>query len=125
MFEIGVDIEKVERFKNKTLENDGHFLKAIFTEAELQYCFSKGKSAQHLCGKFCAKEAFIKAISNYNICISLNQIEILNHSNGKPYFNLPQDYKYIESKLSISHTSENAVAQVLITSLKNTKYKRR
>ena len=31
MFEIGVDIENVERFKNKTLENDAHFLKTIFT----------------------------------------------------------------------------------------------
>ena len=123
--EIGVDIEEISRFRNKTLEKDRHFLDSVFTKKELEYCFSNGKNAQHLCGKFCAKEAFIKAISNYNICISLNQIEILNHSNGKPYFNLPQDYKYIESKLSISHTSENAVAQVLITSLKNTKYERR
>ena len=40
MLGIGVDIEKIERFKNKTLENDAHFLKSIFTDAELEYSFS-------------------------------------------------------------------------------------
>lgn len=115
MFEIGVDIENVERFTDKTLEKDEQFLKAIFTEAELQYCFSNGKTAQHLCGKFCAKEAFIKAISSSNLNFKLNEIEILNEINGKPYFNLSSKYHNIDCKLSISHTSKNAIAYVIVS----------
>lgn len=120
---IGVDIEEVSRFKNKTLENDRHFLERIFTKNELEYCFSQGKTAQHLCGKFCAKEAFIKAISEYNISINLNQIEILNTVDGKPYFNLPETYNIFDCKLSISHTKSNAVAFVVISAVKNQEVK--
>lgn len=32
--EIGVDIERIERFSNKTLENDANFLKSIFLDSE-------------------------------------------------------------------------------------------
>ena len=44
---IGVDIEDVSRFQNKTLENDSKFLKRIFTiynscvNEEVQYTFQK------------------------------------------------------------------------------------
>ena len=38
---IGCDIEENSRFEGKTLENDEKFLKRIFSEAELSYCFSK------------------------------------------------------------------------------------
>ena len=38
---IGCDIEENKRFKNKSPENDEHFLKKIFTQDELNYCFSK------------------------------------------------------------------------------------
>ena len=67
MFEIDVDIEKIERFKNKTLENDAHFLKTIFTDTELEYSFSDGHHAQHLCARFCAKEATIKSMKTIYI----------------------------------------------------------
>ena len=63
MLGIGVDIEKISRFRNKTLEKDEYFLKIIFTDKELEYSFSDSKSAQHLCARFFAKEATIKALS--------------------------------------------------------------
>ena len=112
---IGIDIEEVSRFRNKTLEKDSHFLESVFTKNELEYCFSQGKNAQHLCGKFCAKEAFIKAIDELGININFNQIEILNTENGKPYFNLPSSFNNYDCKLSISHTKNNAVAFVIVS----------
>lgn len=120
---IGVDIEEVSRFRNKTLEKDRHFLDSVFTKKELEYCFSNGKNAQHLCGKFCAKEAFIKAIAELDISIKLNQIEILNTENGKPYFNLPPSFSNYDCKLSISHTKNNAVAFVIVPAVKENQIK--
>lgn len=110
---IGVDIEDVTRFKYKTLENDKHFLESIFTKNELEYCFSRGKTAQHLCGKFCAKEAVIKALSDYkNIELQYKDIEILNNTDGVPYINI-EKFNDLNFKISLSHTSEYAVAFVI------------
>lgn len=112
--EIGTDIEQIERFKNKTLENNSHFLNRIFSKAELDYCFKDKNSAQHLCGKFCAKEATIKALNNLGINdIFLSDIEILNKENKIPFIvikKLPD----LKIKVSISHTKNNAIAFVII-----------
>ena len=117
MFEIGVDIEKIERFKNKTLENDAHFLKTIFTDAELEYSFSDGHYAQHLCVRFCAKEATIKALSSMGLNnISLKDIEILNNKEGVPQLKI-KNYKEVKIKVSLSHTSDNAIAFVLVETI--------
>lgn len=114
MFEIGVDIEKIERFKNKTLENDAHFLKSIFTDAELEYSFLDKRYAQHLCARFCAKEATIKALYSLGLSsIPLNEIEILNNNDGVPQLKI-KNYENLKTKVSLSHTTEDAIAFVLI-----------
>ena len=114
MFEIGIDIEKVQRFKNKTLEKDFHFLTTIFTDAELEYSFSDCHYAQHLCARFCAKEATIKALSSLGLNnISLKDIEIVNNKEGVPQLKI-KNYKEIKTKVSLSHTIDNAIAFVLI-----------
>ncbi len=114
MFGIGVDIEKICRFQNKTQNNDLHFLKTIFTDAELAYSFSDTKSAQHLCARFCAKEATIKALYSLGLkSIPLNEIEILNNNDGVPQLKI-KNYENLKTKVSLSHTSDDAIAFVLI-----------
>lgn len=108
--EIGVDIEKIERFKGKTLENDSHFLKSIYSEKELEYSFSDGHFAQHLCVRFCAKEAVIKTLKNTNI--QYKDIEILNNKDGSPYIFINK-YPELNFKISLSHTLEYAVAFIV------------
>ena len=89
MQQVGVDIEEISRFENKTIENDSHFLNKIYTENELDYCFSNALPARHLAARFCAKEAVVKALSNIlNKNLSYSQIEILRRENGSPYVNL-------------------------------------
>ena len=110
---IGTDIEEIERFKNKSRENDSHFLSKIFTEKELDYCFKDKQSAQHLCVRFCAKEAVVKALSNFNITdVYYSDIEILNHENGSPYCTIFK-YPKIQVKVSLSHSKIYATATVL------------
>lgn len=113
---IGVDIEDISRFENRTLENDLKFLERIFTSNELNYCYKQKKYAPSLTARFCAKEAVIKALSGfYDKFISYNDIEILNHSNGAPYVNmLVQDLNHVNISLSISHEKDKAIAFAVI-----------
>lgn len=53
---IGVDIEDIERFKNKSEE----FIQRIFTAVEIDYCQKFSKPESHYAARFCAKEAVIK-----------------------------------------------------------------
>lgn len=110
---VGVDIEEVSRFKNKTLEKDRNFLEFVYTDNELNYCFSKKNFAQHLAARYCAKEAVIKALSDSNdIKLQYSDIEILNNIDGSPYVNINK-HRDLIFKISLSHTSEYAVAFVI------------
>jgi holo-[acyl-carrier protein] synthase len=111
MIEIGIDIEEISRFQNKTLENDAAFLKRLFTEKELEYCFSGKNPAQHLAARFCAKEAAIKALSGI-VNIPYKDIEVLNEKSGKPY--LAINGCSFKTKISLSHTKTTACATVLV-----------
>lgn len=111
--EIGVDIEEISRFEGKTLENDSTFLNKIFTENELDYCFSKSLPAQHLAARFCAKEAAIKALNNLTgKIVPHSKIEVINKTDGSPCLNLI-DEKNINIKVSLSHTKIQAIAFVV------------
>ena len=57
---IGIDIEKISRFEHWT--EDG--VKRIFTEDEIKYANSFVNYLEHLCGFYCVKEAFIKALDD-------------------------------------------------------------
>ena len=109
---IGTDIEDCERFKKYKLESNEKLLKRIFTQNELEYCFSKKMFHQHLAGRFCAKEACIKALNDKSL--ALNNIEIIKDENGCPQIKL-LDEKYKNQKLmvSISHTKTLAQAVVI------------
>ncbi|MBR2525990.1 holo-ACP synthase [bacterium] len=110
---IGTDIEEIERFSNKTLEQDEKFLRKIYTPAELEYCFKDKQSASHLCARYCAKEAVVKALSQFEISdVFYGDIEILNHENNSPYC-IIKKYPNIEIKVSLSHSKTYATATVL------------
>ena len=112
-FSIGTDIEEIKRFENKTLENDEHFLHHVFTENELNYSFSKGKPAQHLCARFCAKEATIKALTDIGINdINYIDIEIQNKDSKVPFITIKK-YPELNIKVSLSHCKTHACAMVL------------
>ena len=110
---IGTDIEEIERFANKTIEHDEKFLRKIFTSSEIEYCFKDKQSASHLCVRYCAKEAVVKALSQFKISnVYYSDIEILNNENGLPYCNIKK-YPNIKVKVSLSHSKTYATATVL------------
>ena len=114
---VGTDIIEVDRIK-KALENE-KFAETVFTEKEIEYCESKGKSKyEHYAARFAAKEAIFKAISKYlkdKYEISWKNAEILNDENGRPYVNLINvNVKYKDIDISLSHLKDLAVANVAI-----------
>lgn len=109
IFNIGIDIEKVSRFKEKNKK----LFEKIFSEKELKNM--KYHNAQHLAGLFCAKESIIKACSPMEK-LQLRDIEILHDKNGMPYAVIRKSMRINKRnlKISISHSNECAVAAAIL-----------
>ena len=84
----GTDIIEIGRIRNSIEELGDNFKNKIFTEKEIEYCESRKKAKyQHYAGRFAAKEAIFKAVSellNNKFEISWRDGEIINDENGKP-----------------------------------------
>lgn len=109
---IGIDIVEIDRIAN-LLVND-KFSKRILTNDELkQYKKLKGqRQAEFLAGRFAAKEAFSKAYgTGIGAELSFQDIEIKVNDQGKPLIIKPLSTGV---HLSISHSKQFAVAQVVI-----------
>jgi len=108
MVSAGVDIESVTRFKS--LQSNDNFINLIFTKKEIDYCMGKSEPHISFTGKFCAKEAILKAVDNK---LNMKEIEIINSSSGKPLVYI-KGIKQENISCSISHTQEYAVALVIV-----------
>ena len=115
-FSIGTDIERISRFSKYSQNPSDNFLKRIFTEDEINYCFSHKNPEQHLAVRFSAKEAVYKALSSMNITdVHYCDIEIENDERGVPSVNLLTDeYTNLIFKLSMSHGNGNSLASVIV-----------
>ena len=117
----GIDIIEINRIK-ESIESLGEtFKNKIYTEKEIAYCESKKNAKyQHYAGRFAAKEAIFKAVSELlddKFEISWKDAEVLDNINGKPKITFKS--KKLEEKIesidiSISHCKEYAVANVVL-----------
>ena len=115
----GIDIIEIGRIKESIDDLNDRFIERVFTDKEIEYCESKGRSKyQHYAARFAAKEAVFKAISQFlesNYDIEWKEIEILNDENGRPYVNLLKDNIILDGiDISISHCKSYAIANVVI-----------
>jgi holo-[acyl-carrier protein] synthase len=118
---IGTDIVEIKRIKAAVEKWGDGFLKRIFTENEISYCFKNKNPYPCLAGRFAVKEAFIKALSMPD-AVSLSDIEVLNEESGKPLVklsgNLAQYSQMFSIHLSLSHERHYSVASVALERLK-------
>jgi len=119
-FGIGTDMEDVERFRKLPFEKNPDFYKRIFTPLEIQYCLEKGDPYPHFAARFCAKEAVIKVLSDVSqqVCnLNYKEIQIDVSKAGCPCVTFKKNARLaVESKnlkISLSHTSEHAIATAL------------
>ena len=108
---VGIDIVDTKRFIGYSDKSDMHLSK-FFTVNELNYCFGRNNPSNSLAGKFAAKEAVIKVLTDQGINIShLREIEILNDESGKPFINFSHlELTNDKIKISISHDGGFAIA---------------
>jgi holo-[acyl-carrier protein] synthase len=80
----------------------------------MEYCMSKADPSIHFAGTFAAKEAATKAASALTSRrIPIAYFEVIRRKNGAPrvrYTGRNSDVKKIEIRVSVSHTTQDAVA---------------
>ncbi|WP_152655444.1 holo-ACP synthase [Oceanobacillus sp. CFH 90083] len=111
---IGVDIVELKRIK-RLLEKNNRFLQRILTEAEQDKAMdlANHRRVEYVAGRFAAKEALAKANRTGIGKLSFQQIEIRNNAGGAPEMQV-EGMEDVHIHLSISHSREYAVAQVLL-----------
>lgn len=117
----GTDIIEVERIK-KAILSTPKFKEKIFSESEISYAESKNDVTkyQHYAGRFAAKEAVYKSISDIFPHVQLKEIEIVNDSikYNRPKVIIHNDlfvskYQNVSIDVSISHIKEYASANAV------------
>lgn len=112
----GVDIESVDRFRKIGLDSLTNGFRDVFKKEEIEYCIHKVDPFPCFTARFAAKEAVIKALSSAGQKgIKLDQIEIIRAIDGTPSvrFISNETYNYLFN-ISISHTTEYAIAFCII-----------
>jgi holo-[acyl-carrier protein] synthase len=119
---FGIDIIEVYRIRD-AIKRTPRFAARVFTEYERRYCDSKGvAAAQSYAGRFAAKEAFLKALkTGWRGKITWHDIEVISDEDRVPSLSVTGEaLRIIEMlgvermHLSISHTSEHAMAEVIL-----------
>lgn len=104
---IGIDIEDISRFRKLVFDKNKGFFDKIFTSKEIKYCLSKKDPYPCFAARFCAKEAFIKAIDEKVVDYKLIEIGI---DRVKPCIRWKDKTVF----LSLSHEKDKAIAFVIM-----------
>jgi len=116
---IGVDIVDIARLKQAAVRTP-RFLKRVFTQQELDYCYSKKDPFPSLAARFAAREAFRKLDSIFIKGIRFQDTEVLLDEMGKPQLILyeaalqkSQEADIKDFAISLSHSMEQAIAVII------------
>jgi holo-[acyl-carrier protein] synthase len=117
---IGNDIIEIERIRKSIDEFGQKFISKLFTAKEQEYCLTYKDPVPRFAGRFCAKEAIVKALgSGFGELASWQDIEIENDHKGKPSVifseTVNDHFKNPRVLLSISHCELYAIAIAIWT----------
>jgi holo-[acyl-carrier protein] synthase len=119
---IGIDIIEVRRVR-EVMARTPRFVERVYTMSERAYCDGRGVvAAQHYAARFAAKEATLKALqTGWAGGIAWQDVEVAAHTSGAPILLFHGLVRELYEKsgaraahLSISHTTEHAIAQVIL-----------
>ena len=105
------------------MQRTPRFRERIFTAAEQAYCDGRGVVAeQHYAARYAAKEAALKALqTGWRGGISWQDVEISSLESGAPLITFSGEaLRLFEASgatavhLSMSHTTEHAIAEVIL-----------
>lgn len=118
----GIDIVEVPRVADAIERFGARFKRRIFTEGEIRYCESKANYVERFAARFAAKEAALKAIgTGWRHGVSWREIEVQRVPGGRPTIaftgvaaQFAQRLGMKHASLSLSHTAQHAIAQVIL-----------
>ena len=116
---IGIDIIEIRRIERALTPR---FIERVFTPREIAYC-ELSRRTEKYAARFAAKEAARKAIGAATpvTALSWHDVEIISSAEGAPqlFFHgraaeLIKKMKISRTHVSMSHSVENAIAQVIL-----------
>jgi holo-[acyl-carrier protein] synthase len=118
----GIDIAEVPRIRRAIERFGDRFLHRIFTAGEMRYCDSKANRMERYAARFAAKEAAMKALgTGWNHGVRWRDCEVTRLPGGRPtmaFHGVAAEFAtrlgVKNAALSISHTAEQALAQVIL-----------
>src|SRR6202162_5920540 len=118
----GVDLAEVGRIRDAIGRYGDRFIHRIYTAGEIAYVARKTNRFERYAGRFAAKEAGMKAIgTGWKRGVRWQDFEVANLPSGKPVLRLHGEAAKIAERmgvkavqLSITHTSELAMAHVIL-----------
>jgi holo-[acyl-carrier protein] synthase len=120
----GIDIAEVPRIRHSIERFGDRFLGRIFTAGERRYCDSKANRVERYAARFAAKEAAMKALgTGWNYGVRWQDCEVARKPGGRPTLVFHGKAGEFAAKLgvknialSLTHTEEQAMAQVILES---------
>ncbi len=120
----GIDIAEVPRIRHSIERFGDRFLQRIYTPGEIRYCDSKANRVERYAARFAAKEAAMKALgTGWNHGVRWRDCEVVRLPGGRPTMAFHGRAAEFAAKLgarnialSISHTADQAIAQVILES---------
>jgi holo-[acyl-carrier protein] synthase len=120
----GIDIAEVPRIGQSIARFGDRFLQRIFTAGEIRYCDSKANRVERYAARFAAKEAAMKALgTGWSHGVRWRDCEVVRLPGGRPTIKfhgkageIAAELGVKNAALSLSHTTEQAIAQVILES---------
>jgi holo-[acyl-carrier protein] synthase len=118
----GIDIAEVPRIAESIARFGERFLRRVYTEGEIRYCESKANRVERYAARFAAKEAAMKALgTGWSHGVRWRDVEVTRLPGGRPTMTFHGKAREFAARLgavhvalSISHTAEQAIAQVIL-----------
>jgi len=121
---LGVDIAEVNRIEEAISRHGRRFIERVFTPAEIDYCERHRNRFERYAGRFAAKEALMKALgTGWSHGVRWRDIEVTRLPGGRPALMLhgatrerAERMGAHHTSLSITHSGNTALAQVILES---------
>lgn len=120
----GVDLEEVARIRGVIERHGRRFLERVFTPGEIAYAEAARNRFERYTARFAAKEAAMKALgTGWDQGVRWVECEVVNEASGRPSIRFHGKAAVIAGRIgcravsvSLSHTPNMAVAQVILES---------
>jgi holo-[acyl-carrier protein] synthase len=121
----GIDLCEVDRIQKAIESSHGkRFVERVYTPLEIAYAESKANKWERYAARFAAKEAGMKALgTGWRGGLGWRDLEVANLPSGQPTLRFYRKAAEIAARLSVSnislsltHTSEQATAFVILES---------